>query len=133
MSVKQRKALRMKWPVIWLIQIISMLALGALIALGYYLGPVVHGILIWGVMSIAGAASACLATVRGLLNYAAWIAPPAMALLGHILVWGYLPGMGPIFLCAFISLVGAATGEVIKRQQDHRQTKEKRSKTWKRT
>jgi len=120
--VKKRKklAIRLKWPVIWLIQIIVMLALSIVTALSYYLGPVVHGIMVWGVMSIAGFASACLATCGGLLNYAAWIAPPLTILLGHSMVWRYLPGAGPILLCAFISLVGAATGEVIKRQGRNR-------------
>ena len=115
----KRAKIRMKWLWIWLIQIAGMLALGLITALSYYLGSVIHAILFWGAMSIAGFVSACIATRKGLLNYAAWIAPPAMSLLGHILIWGYFPGAGAILLCAFISLVGAATGEVLKRQDTH--------------
>ena len=116
MKNRKRRGPRVKWPVIWLVQMISMLALSVLIALSYYLSAVLHGVLIWGLLSIAGFVSACLATQRGLLNYAAWIMPPTMGFVGHYLVWDYLPGAGPILLCALISLVGAATGEVIRRQ-----------------
>lgn len=120
MKVKKHRPMRAKWLVVWIIQIISMLGISILIALSYYLSSVLHGILIWGGLSIAGFVSACIATRRGLLNYAAWIMPPVAGALGHYLVWDYLPGAGPIFLCAFISLVGAATGEVIKRQGTHK-------------
>lgn len=120
MKAKKQRNIRAKWLIIWFIQIASMLALSALIALSYYLGPVLHGILFWGGLSLAGFVSACLATCKGLLNYAAWIMPPVTGFLGHYLVWEYPPKAGPIFLCAFISLVGAATGEVIKRQGTHK-------------
>ena len=116
----KRKKLRRRtggWLLVWLIQITGMLAISAGIALSYYVSSVLHGWLFWGGLSIAGFIAACLATVNGLLNYAAWIMPPMMGLLGHYLVWDYLPGAGPIFLCAFVSLVGAATGEVIKGQR----------------
>ena len=120
MKEKKQPKLRCKWLVIWLVQFASTLALGVLIAQSYYLGAVLHGILFWGLMSVAGCISACMATRKGLLNYAAWIAPPMMGLLGHYLVWGYAPNAGPIFLCAFISLVGAAAGEVLKRQETYK-------------
>lgn len=113
---KQKKPIRAKWLWIFLIQLISMLALGALISLSVIPGKIFHGICLWGVMPICGFISACMATKKGLLNYAAWIAPPVMEVFGNLLVWGYSPTAGPVFLCAFISLVGAATGEVLKRQ-----------------
>ena len=119
MRTKKQRPVKAKWLIIWIVQIISMLAVSVLIALSYYVSTVLHGILFWGGLSIAGFVSACLATRKGLLNYAAWIMPPVMGFVGHYLVWDYLPGAGPIFLCAFISLVGAATGEVIKRQGTH--------------
>jgi hypothetical protein len=115
---KQRKKL-CSWPVIWLIQMISMLAVSVVIALSYYLSSALHGVLFWGGLSIAGFVSAYLATVKGLLNYAAWIMPPVMGFIGHYLIWDYMPNAGAILLCAFVSLVGAATGEVIKRQDKH--------------
>ena len=120
MKTRKQRMMRMKWPIVWLIQMVGMLAVSVLIALSYYLGSVLHGILFWGGLSIAGFAAACWATVSGLLNYAAWIMPPVMGFLGHYLVWDYMPNAGPVFLCAFVSLVGAATGEVIKRQGTHK-------------
>ena len=113
---KQKRSVPAKWLLILLIQLISMLALGALISLSVIPGKVFHGICQWGVMPICGFISACMATKKGLLNYAAWIAPPVMEVFGNLLVWGYSPSIGPVFLCAFISLVGAATGEVLKVQ-----------------
>lgn len=114
-----RKKRLPKWLIIWLIQIIGMLAVSVVIALSYYLSAVLHGILIWGGLSIAGMIAAYLATVKGLLNYAAWIMPPVAGMIGHYIIWDYLPSPGPILLCAFISLIGAAAGEVIKRQSTH--------------
>lgn len=111
-----KKAPKMKWLWILLIQIASMLALSALISLSIIPGKLFHRICQWGVMPVCGFISACLATKKGLLNYAAWIAPPVMEIFGNLLVWGYSPAMGPVFMCAFISLIGAATGEVLKKQ-----------------
>ena len=111
-----KKRSRTRWVWILVIQIISMLALGALISLSIIPGKIFHSICLWSIMPVCGFISACLATKKGLLNYAAWITPPAMEILGNLLVWGYSPTMGPVFLCAFISLVGAATGEVLKNQ-----------------
>lgn len=107
---------RLPWPWILLIQAVTALAVSVPVALSLLLGGVLHGICQWGLMPLAGFISACVATRKGLLNYAAWILPPAMELFGHMLVWGYAPEPGPVFFCAFISLVGAATGEVLKRQ-----------------
>lgn len=99
---------------IWLIQFASMLAFAAIVALTLALGKIPHGICLWGLTPIAGAVSACLATKRGLNNYAAWIAPPLMLIAGYFLIWHMLPQPGPVLLCAFISLIGAATGQVLK-------------------
>ena len=63
-----------------------------------------------------GMAAGYIAVRRGLNNYLGWLAPPLMEVLGNALVWGYPPSAGPVFVCAFVSLVGAATGEVRNRQ-----------------
>ena len=107
---------KIPWPLVWLIQAAAMLALGLLTALSALLGGVVHGIFLWALMPLGGMAAGCLATLRGLNNYLAWLAPPLMEIAASLLVWGYSPAVGPVFLCAFLSLVGAAAGEVCRRQ-----------------
>ncbi len=113
----RRKPSAMKWYWAWLIQIGTMLLLGSAAALSLLLGKVIHGLCLWGIMPLAGLVSSCRVTRAGLWNYAAWLAPPAAMLLGNALVWGYLPSPGPVFLCGFISLVGAAAGEVLKQRE----------------
>ena len=108
-----------KWPLAWLAQIALMLTAGVLIALTEWLGGTLHDWVAWIGMPLIGLFSACRTTRRGLLNYAAWLAPPAGMALGHLLVWGYMPDPGPVLLCALISLVGAASGEVLNRQEEH--------------
>jgi len=107
---------RLRWLWIWMLQFAAVLAAALLLSLSMWLGGVAYKICMWAVMPAVGAVSACLATKAGLLNYAAWIAPPLMLILGHSLLWAYAPNPGPILVCAFVSLVGAATGEVMKRQ-----------------
>lgn len=119
---------RLRWLWIWLVQIICMAVLAVVAAGSLFISSVLYEIFMWGVLPIAGCASACLSTGKGLLNYAAMLAPPVMQVLGHLLLWGYGPDVPPVCLCGFLSLVGAATGEVIKRQG--KQTKE--NDRWKR-
>lgn len=107
---------RWKWPIAWLVQILEMLVLGVLIALTDLLGGVLYSILAWVVMPILGLLSACQATRRGLLNYAAWLAPPICMAVTHWVIWTYPPSAGPVLLCAFTSLVGAAAGEVLNQR-----------------
>ena len=111
MSKRRSKVRRgPSWPLVWLLQAIAALAMGALTALSLWLGGAVHGAFLWLIMP------AYVAVRRGLNNYLAWLAPPLMELLGNLLVWGYPPSVGPVFLCGFIALVGAASGEVRNRQ-----------------
>ena len=105
------------WLIAWLVQFAAMLAVGAVAALTDMLPPVVYGIMAWVVTPVLGMLSACWATRCGLLNYAAWIAPPVCIWLTYYLIWSYSPQPGPALLCAFLSLVGAAAGEVLKQQK----------------
>lgn len=107
---------RLSWLFIWLIQFAAMLLVAAITALSILAGSAVHALFQWGLMPLSGFLSAMWATRKGLLNYAAWIAPPAMMFAGNLLIWGYGLPAGPVFVCGFIALVGAATGEVLKRQ-----------------
>ena len=106
-----------KWPIAWLVQIAEMLAAGALTACTDIFSPLLFGVMSWAVMPLLGMLTACRTTRRGLLNYAAWIAPPVCMWLSHYLVWGYSPAPGPAAVCAFLSLVGAAAGEVLNQQK----------------
>ena len=108
---------RLHWLWVLLIQIVSSLLIALPLSLSLWLGGAIHNLCRWGLSSIAGFVSACIATRKGLLNYAAWIAPPVMLFVGYVLVWGYAPSAGPVFLCDFVSLVGAATGEVLNQRQ----------------
>lgn len=109
-----------KWPLAWLVQILEMLAVGCLTALSDILHPAAYGAMAWAVMPVLGLLSACRATRRGLLNYAAWIAPPVCMWLTHYLIWSYSPSPGPMMLCALFALVGAAAGEVLNQQKKKR-------------
>ena len=107
----------LRWLWIWLIQIALMMAISLLAGLSFMLSSVLYGICMWVLLPAVGAVTACIATVKGLLNYAAWIAPWACMLAAHVLLYGYAPGLGQLLLCAFVSLVGAATGEVIRQRR----------------
>ena len=100
------------------IQVLECLAAGGLTALSQGLGAVPHGIALWGLMPAVGLASACRAVLRGLNNYLAWIAPGAALYAANLLIWGYSPSAGAALLTAFVSLVGAAAGEVLRQRGD---------------
>ena len=100
------------WAVAWLIQIVETLLAGALGSLSLALWPWLYTLALWVLIPLFGAETAFKAVQRGLLNYAAWIAPPACLCAAHTLIWGYLPPAGAMLLCALVSLVGAAAGEV---------------------
>lgn len=112
----RKKHIPLKWLWILLVQMISLLLLSILLEQTYYLSIVLHSICAWAVFPLAGMFSACFATRKGLLNYAAWLVPPAMQFLGYYICWPYSIKPGPVFLCVFISLIGAAAGEVLKRR-----------------
>ena len=104
------------WIAAWAVQIAVMLGAGALSALSLGVHPALYGAALWLLMPLLGAYTALRAVRRGLLNYAAWIAPPVCECAAHVLIWGYLPPAGAMLLCAFVSLIGAAAGEVLNRQ-----------------
>ncbi len=105
------------WLKALIIQVLCALGAGFLASLAAGLSPVVSALALWLFMPLAGALTAFQAVRRGLLNYAAWIPPMACLYLSHYLLWHYAPPAGPALLCAFISLVGAAAGEVYVQQK----------------
>lgn len=103
-----------KWLAAWLIQIAEMLAVCLVQALAHGVGAGLYAALLWVAVPLAGLLTSCRAVQRGLLNYAAWIAPPACLFAAHYAVWRYSPAPGAGVLTAFASLVGAAAGEVLR-------------------
>jgi hypothetical protein len=83
-----------------------------------WVNPKLYEVSGWALIPAFGALSAYVATRRGLSNYVAWLVPPIAAAFGHMLAFFYPPrSAGPVFLCALLSIVGAAAGEVTKRRQ----------------
>ena len=109
-------AMKRAWVKAWIIQFAEMLAICLLQAFSYCLISFIYDILLWGALPLAGMFTACQAVKRGLLNYAAWIAPPVCLYIAHMLIWGFSPPAGAALLCAFASLIGAAAGEVINQR-----------------
>ena len=102
-----------RWIGAWTLQIIEMTAVSLLAALSEGAGALPHGIMLWAVVPLAGLLTSCRAVGRGLNNYLAWIAPAACLYGANRLLWGYAPPAGPALLTAFLSLVGAAAGQVL--------------------
>lgn len=101
-----------RWLWALLLQIAASAAAG-LAASASEIGPGWARILaLWVAVPLIGGVTAFRAVTAGLLNYLAWIAPPALLYIAHIALWGYVPPVSAALLCAFVSLVGAAAGEV---------------------
>lgn len=112
---------RWRWLFAWGIQIVEMLLVCLIVSAAYGVHPpVLYTVSAWIVTPLFGAYTAFRAVLRGLSNYAAWIAPPACMFAAHCIVWGFSPSPGPALLCAFVSLIGAATGEVLKQRRQNK-------------
>ena len=75
----------------------------------------------WGLLPLLYAVSAYAVTKAGVSNYLAWIAPPFMGLAGHYLAFFYHPdSAAPFFISALLSIIGAATGEEVKKRRKHK-------------
>ena len=105
-----------RWLRALALQITTMLAACLLQALSYGVSAGLYAALLWGMVPVAGLLTACRAVRRGLLNYVAWIAPPACMYIVHYALWGFSPAAGAGLLTAFLSLVGAAAGEVLNQR-----------------
>ena len=85
---------------------------------GKLLSPVrwLSALLLWIAVPAAGAITACQAVKKGVNPYLAWIFPPVSATFaGLIASMGYTPSAGAMLLCALVSLIGAAAGDVLTR------------------
>ncbi len=112
------------WPVLLAAQAVATLAVSYGACQLLWIGSVYYNIGAWVLVPAFGAASAYLTTVKGLSNYVAWLLPPVMAFVAHELAFFFPPqSAGPVFMLAFFSIVGAATGDVVKRQRGEQRRK----------
>ena len=77
----------------------------------------IHLVFKWGILPLVGAYTAFKITRKGNNPYISWILPPVMASFGGLIAsMGYTPDAAGVFVCAFISIVGAAAGDVVNRE-----------------
>ena len=107
-----------KWLRALALQWIEMAAICLLAALTEGAGALPRALMLWVAVPLAGLATSCQAVRRGLNNYLAWIVPAPTLYGANLLVWGYAPPPGPALLTAFMSLVGAAAGQVLLQRSE---------------
>lgn len=109
------------WKRGWLLQILIALLIGlcgSFLPLFFPLAALaLRVVFLWALSPAFGAWSACLLAQRGMTCYASWIAPPLLHAAVPWLCIGYPPAGLSMALCAFVSLVGAATGDVLYRRR----------------
>jgi len=111
-----------RWRILWPVHLLIMLLIALCAAYLPLLLPSasvpLRIVFQWLLPALFGAWSACRLTRCGLISYAAWIAPPFVHTVVPWLAIGYPPSGLSMALCAFVSLVGAATGDVLYKR-DH--------------
>lgn len=113
------KKLLSNWRFLWPVQLLVMLLNSLAATLLPLLFPAVvtplRVVFLWVLPSVLGALTACRLARVGLTAYAAWLLPPIIHSAVPWLLIGYPPAPGSMLLCAFVSLVGAAAGDVLRR------------------
>ena len=108
------------WRMLWALQFFVMLIVALCATYLPLLFPAVsvllRAVFLWILPCTLGPVTACAATRRGLISYAAWILPPLVHSAVPWLCIGFPPSPGSMLLCAFVSLVGAAAGDVLQRR-----------------
>lgn len=78
--------------------------------------PVIYEILIYGFVPCICMYSAGKLVLKGINPYLTWILPPiGETAAGFLITMGFGPQPLPIMITAFLSLVGAAAGDVMKK------------------
>ncbi len=86
--------------------------------------PALYHAGIWVVIPLAGACTAAGIVRKGLNAYLSWLIPPLMAAVaGVIASMGYRPNAGSVFVCALVSICGAAYGDTYVRFRKKRRRK----------
>ncbi len=114
---KENSKILTGWRFWWALQAIVMLFIALCSTFLPLLFPTfeapLRAIFLWVMPSVFGAWSAYQAVCRGLISYAAWLLPPVIHSIVPWIVIGYPPAPLSMLLCAFISLIGAAAGDVM--------------------
>lgn len=109
---------KLKYLLLLIAQAVIALAAAFAASRAMLLGGFAAAVGMWAVVPILGCISAYFITVKGVSNYLAWILPPISMMAGHYLAFFYLPKEpGPVLLCVFLAVVGAATGDVVKKNR----------------
>lgn len=69
---------------------------------------------VWLLPLTAGAGSACLLARAGLNAYLCWLLPPVIHSAVPWLLIGFPPSPASMLVCALVSLIGAAAGDVLR-------------------
>ena len=109
--------MRHRWLWAWLGQIAVMLAVSLLASLARPASEALYSLLTWALVPAAGLLTACAAVRLGLNNYLAWLAPAPCLYAAHYALWRFSPSAGAALLTAFLSLVGAAAGDVLNQRR----------------
>lgn len=108
------------WRALWALQFFAMLLIAlfaTFLPLFFpYAATPLRVIFLWLLPCSVGPVTACIATRKGLISYAAWFVPPLVHSAVPWLCIGYPPTPGSMLVCAFLSLVGAAAGDVLYRR-----------------
>ena len=109
------------WKLLWPAQALLMLIIALLSTFLPLLFPAaalpLRIVFLWILPAAAGAWTACLLAKSGLNSYAAWIVPPIIHSIVPLLILSYLPSPFSMLLCAFVSLIGAAAGDVLSKRK----------------
>ena len=77
-------------------------------------------ILQWIMLPLLGGVTAGVASRAGVSHYLSWLPPPLIVSAVPWLIVGYPLRPGVMLLCCLISMIGASTGEVLRRRAAQR-------------
>ena len=77
-------------------------------------------ILQWIMLPLLGGVTAGVASRAGITHYLAWLPPPVLVSAVPWLIVGYPLQPGAMLLCCLVSMIGASTGDVLRRRAAQR-------------